>query len=44
MDKSKKNTRKPAVKVQDLKPKADPKGGILVCAKGEHLKEATITH
>jgi hypothetical protein len=37
-----KKTKKPTVKVQDLKAKADPKGG-LTCAAGEHFKEATIT-
>ena len=50
MAKSKKSTRKPTVKVQDLETKADPKGGketstlMKYCANGTHLKEATITH
>ena len=49
MKKSKKNSRKPTVKVQDLETKADPKGGkatsalMKACATGEHIKEATIT-
>jgi hypothetical protein len=35
-----KKTKKPTVKVHDLKAKADPKGGVTV--KGEHMKEGII--
>ncbi len=35
-----KKTKKATVKVQDLKAKADPKGGF--CATGKHIPEGTI--
>jgi hypothetical protein len=35
-----KKTKKATVKVQDLKSKADPKGGF--CATGKHIPEGPI--
>ena len=35
-----KKTKKATVKVQDLKAKADPKGGA--CATGEHIQKGII--
>jgi hypothetical protein len=45
MAKSKKNSKKPSVKVQDIEPKSDPKGGAFdAYLKIEGVKSGAMSH
>jgi hypothetical protein len=44
MPKSKRTAKKPSVKVRDLRPKKNPKGGSMHTATGKHLSMTSLPH